>query len=77
MVITAIPRRAGRADPPSEVEPAGTDETGRKQRPLRRHGWAASTQDRFLDLIVLLSVLEFLALAVGVGTLVLQATWPR
>lgn len=49
----------------------------RRERPLKRHGWAASTQDRFLDVIVLLSVLTFLALAAGVGALVLQANWPR
>ena len=44
---------------------------------MRRHGWAASTQDRFMDVAVLLGVLLFLALAVGVGILVLRATWPQ
>ncbi len=36
-------------------------------------GAAASTRDLFLDVVVLLSVLMFLALAVGIGMLALQA----
>ena len=30
-----------------------------------------------MDVVVLLSVLLFLALAAGIGALVLQATWPH
>ena len=42
-------------------------------------GNAAASRDTFLDIIVLLSVLMFLALATGVGMLVLGPTvhWPR
>jgi len=75
MVLTTIPWRTGRAG--RGVTDAAAAERDVRVRPLRRHGWAAATQDRFLDVIVLLSVLMFLALATGVGALVLQATWPR
>jgi hypothetical protein len=42
--------------------------------PLRKQGAAAATNDRFLDLVVLISVLLFLVLAAGVGLLVLINT---
>ncbi|HEX2903681.1 MAG TPA: hypothetical protein VHO01_09520 [Jatrophihabitans sp.] len=74
MVIAAASRRAGRAGRSVAAE---SGDPGRRQRPLKRHGWAAATQDRFLDAVVLLCVLTFLALAAGIGVLVLQATWPR
>ncbi len=47
--------------------------------PLRKQGAAAATNDRFMDLVVLISVLLFLVLAAGVGLLVLINTglFPR
>ena len=43
--------------------------------PARRSkGAAAATEDRFMDVVVLLSVLMFLLLATGVGVLVLRST---
>lgn len=71
---------AGAAD--SSVEPRGAraELIGSPARRQRRHahaeqaGTAASVNDRFLDVIVLLSVVMFLALVVGVGMLVLQSS---
>jgi hypothetical protein len=42
--------------------------------PVRFKGAAAATNDRFMDAVVLISVLLFLALAAGVGVLVLRDT---
>jgi hypothetical protein len=42
--------------------------------PVRFKGAAAATNDRFMDAVVLISVLLFLALAVGIGVLVLRDT---
>jgi hypothetical protein len=58
---------------PDAVEPANAV-AERKLRPLRRHGAAAATKDRFMDAVVLISVLLFLILAAGVGVLVLRST---
>ncbi|HEU5270700.1 MAG TPA: hypothetical protein VFU36_12305 [Jatrophihabitans sp.] len=46
--------------------------------PFRKNGAAAATRDRFMDAVVLISVLIFLILAAGVGLLVLRSTalWP-
>jgi hypothetical protein len=41
-----------------------------------RQGNAAATRDMFMDIIVLISVLMFIALACGVGMLVLEASNP-
>ncbi len=48
-----------------------------QQSRTERAGQAAATSDLFMDVIVLLSVLVFLALVVGIGLLVLQATIHR
>lgn len=42
--------------------------------PARKHGAAAATRDRFMDAVVLISVLLFLILAAGIGLLVLRST---
>jgi hypothetical protein len=42
--------------------------------PARFPGAAAATNDRFLDVVVLISVILFLLLAAGVGVLVLSST---
>ena len=42
--------------------------------PFRKNGAAAATRDRFMDAVVLVSVLLFLILAAGVGLLVLRST---
>jgi len=75
MALSTVPWRSGRSGRAANAEfvPAKV----KRQRPMRRHGWAAATQDRFMDVVVLLSVLLFLAIAVGCGVLVLQATWPH
>jgi len=45
----------------------------RRHARAQRAGTAAAVNDRFMDLIVLLSVLMFLALVTGLGLLVLQS----
>ena len=42
--------------------------------PFRKNGSAAATPDRFMDAVVLISVLIFLILAAGIGLLVLHST---
>ena len=49
--------------------------TARKVR-REQQGNAAATQDVFMDIIVLVSVLIFIALACGVGMVVLQTSNP-
>jgi hypothetical protein len=44
---------------------------------MRTQGAAAETPDLFLDTVVIISVLMFLLLGIGVGVLVLRATWPH
>lgn len=46
----------------------------RPARPRRSKGAAAATSDRFMDVVVLLSVLLFILLAAGIGLLVLRST---
>jgi hypothetical protein len=78
--ITAVnptPARGGR----SVAQPV-TAPSSRVRAAWRAHrdalGNAAAVRDTFLDVIVLLSVIMFLALAVGVGVLVLgpDVQWP-
>lgn len=78
-------RRLPRADAargPGEAAPR-PDPVGASARQQRRYvraeraGSAAAANDRFLDLVVLLSVLVFVVLVMGVGALVLQAALRR
>lgn len=80
MTIGALPRRTRRlpgaarraGEPPAD--PIGS--SPRRQRGYaraERAGIAATTDDRFLDAIVLASVVMFVLLVAGVGMLVLQA----
>ena len=60
--------------PAAHADPMGP--SARQQRRYARAeyaGAAAATRDRFLDVIVVLSVVVFLVLALGVGLLVLQS----
>ncbi len=87
MTIGALPRRTRRlpgaargagelaADRP---DPAGS--SARRQRGYaraERAGIAAAAEDRFLDAIVLASVVMFVLLVAGVGMLVMQAALNR
>lgn len=57
------------------AEPDPTGASARQQRRYARAdraGRAAAVSDRFLDMVVLLSVVIFLVLAFGIGVLVLQ-----
>jgi hypothetical protein len=62
-----------------ESRAAQPDPVGASARQQRRYaraeraGAAAAVRDRFLDLVVLVSVVVFLVLAFGVGMLVLQS----
>ena len=60
--------------PAAEDSPEPTDFAGLSVPPLRSKGAAAATEDRFMDVVVLISVLLFLLLAAGVGLLVLRNT---
>jgi hypothetical protein len=74
-------RRVPGAGTLSQGEPPASrrDRVGASARQQRRYaraeraGIAAATNDRFLDVIVVLSVVMFLGLVVGVGMLVLQS----
>jgi hypothetical protein len=58
----------------SQPDPVGA--SARQQRRYaraERAGTAAATSDRFMDAIVLVSVVMFLVLVIGVGMLVLQS----
>lgn len=74
---------AGAALGPGESRVAPPDLVGASARQQRRSaraeraGAAAAVSDRFLDAIVLLSVVVFLVLAIGVGMLVLQSALRR
>jgi len=73
---THAARGPGEAAP--QPDPIGA--SARRQRRYaraERAGSAAAANDRFLDFVVVLSVLVFTALAAGVGALVLQAALRR
>jgi hypothetical protein len=75
-------RRLSGADAarPRLAEPDPVGASARRQRRTaraQRAGAAAAASDRFLDVVVLLSVVVFLVLALGVGMLVLQSALPR
>jgi hypothetical protein len=82
VVFTSVPWRIGhrrrsaeRVPPPAaEVSPEPADFDGVAVPPFRSKGAAAATDDRFMDVVVLISVLLFLLLAAGVGLLVLRNT---
>jgi hypothetical protein len=62
------------------VQPDPVGASARRQRRYaraERAGDAAAASDSFLDVIVLLSVLVFVALVAGVGVLVLQSAFQR
>ena len=71
-------RRLPRADA-GESRAAHSDPVGASARQQRRYarveraGQSAAVSDRFLDVVVLLSVVVFWVLALGVGVLVLQS----
>jgi hypothetical protein len=74
---------AGAALSPGESAAAQPDPVGATARRQRRYarseraGMAAAVNDRFLDAVVLLSVLVFVVLVMGVGMLVLQGALQR
>ena len=82
VVFTTVPwrtgnrrRSAGRVPPAAaEGSPERTEYAELPVPPLRSQGAAASTDDRFMDVVVLISVVLFLLLAAGVGLLVLRNT---
>jgi hypothetical protein len=81
VVFTTVPwrtgnrrRSAGRAPSAAEASPERADFAELSVPPFRSKGAVASTDDRFMDVVVLISVLLFLLLAAGVGLLVLRNT---
>jgi hypothetical protein len=67
---------AARPDESRFAEPAPVGASARQQRRharAERAATAAVARDRFMDVVVLLSVVVFLVLALGVGMLVLQS----
>ena len=62
---------ADQLDPMGAV-PGPQPRQQRRQARAERAGVAATASDRFMDVVVLLSVVMFLVLALGVGLLVLQ-----
>jgi hypothetical protein len=77
MALTVVLWRAGRRRRP--VPPAAPDRVLAEPdlqaaEPARFPGASAATNDRFMDAVVLISVLLFLVLAAGVGVLVLSST---
>ncbi|MGX7681993.1 hypothetical protein ACSMXN_24170 [Jatrophihabitans sp. DSM 45814] len=87
MAITSAPSRTATSNRQPAAAPATTRavvpvttraaDAWRARRAAKAN--AASVRDPFMDVIVLLSVLMFLALAAGVGLLALAPTlnWPR
>jgi len=63
--------RKPRAAQPDPVGPSSRQQ--RRYARAERAGRAAAVSDRFLDVVVLLSVVVFLVLAFGIGLLVLQS----
>ncbi len=70
MVSVGVPWRRLRSRGPFSIE-ARAD---RRSRRGERRASAAAARDTFLDVVVLLSVVMFLALAAGIGMLALQNT---
>ena len=74
---------AGAAVSSGESRAAQPDPVGASARQQRRHaradraGVAAAASDRFLDVIVMVSVLVFVVLVMGFGLLVLQSALQR
>jgi hypothetical protein len=86
VTIGAVPWRTrrlpgaalGPGEPADRPDPVGA--SARQQRSYaraERAGTAAAADDRFLDAIVLASVVMFVLLVAGVGMLVLQAALSR
>jgi hypothetical protein len=69
-------RSSRRVLDPELLDPVDEGSADAWSEPPRRRskGAAAATEDRFMDVVVLLSVLMFLLLAAGVGLLVLRST---
>jgi hypothetical protein len=65
-------RRRARLAAPERVAPELAEDL--EAEPARFPGAAAATNDRFMDAVVLISVILFLIMAVGVGVLVLSST---
>jgi hypothetical protein len=70
--LTGRRRRSAARALELELPPVDEDQIELASR--RSKGAAAATNDRFMDVVVLLSVLLFLLLAAGVGLLVLRNT---
>ena len=70
---------AGAAVSPAEPPVVEPDQAGLSAREQRRYaradraGIAAAANDRFLDVVVIVSVLVFVVLVMGFGMLVLQS----
>ncbi|HTZ44640.1 MAG TPA: hypothetical protein VMB79_12330 [Jatrophihabitans sp.] len=76
MVLTTAPWRAGSTGRNAAARAARqarreSRDARRAQRPERSKGAAASTEDWFLDAVVLISVVLFVLLAAGIGLLAL------
>jgi hypothetical protein len=69
-------RSSRRVLDPELLDPADDDSLELSGPPRRSKGAAAATEDRFMDVVVLLSVVLFLLLAAGVGLLVLRTVFP-
>jgi hypothetical protein len=68
--------RAGAVDESRAAQPDPVGASARQQRRYaraERAGASAAVRDRFLDAVVMVSVVVFLVLAFGVGMLVLQS----
>jgi hypothetical protein len=80
MALSSMPAVPHAADPRRAASPA--EQKQRSETALRRVvrrrrarlGDAAATRDPFLDVVVIMSVLMFIALVVGLGILVLSTS---
>jgi hypothetical protein len=84
VTLSAVPWRtrrapqAGAAVSPAEAPATEPDQAGASAREQRRFaradraGTAAAANDRFLDVVVIVSVVVFVVLVMGFGMLVLQ-----
>jgi hypothetical protein len=70
VVSVGIPWKRVRSRGPFTAEARAERRTWRRERKAS----AAAVSDTFLDVVVLLSVVMFLALAAGIGMLALQST---
>ncbi|UQX88393.1 hypothetical protein M6D93_19245 [Jatrophihabitans telluris] len=83
MALTSVPGLAPARGQNAAPAQAGPRPSHRLRAAWRRHrartANAAAVRDIFMDVIVLLSVLNFIAIVVGIGLLAMgsSAPWPR